>query len=128
MRRVVHEATFCFDPAFVVAAVASRIASRPLAAATEMQTPAPSVRVSAVPNSALATKQAYSLLGTARDATGRYLSKREFEEATFAKLGKVLPKGAQLRVINVIVAANMAVVELVSDATARNGMRFTIAG
>ena len=55
---------------------------------------------------------------------GHYRSKRAFQEATFVKLGKVLPKGAQLRVTNVIVASNAAAVELVSDATARNGMRF----
>jgi uncharacterized protein len=36
----------------------------------------------------------------------------------------VLPKGAQLRVTTLIVATNTAVVELVSDAIARNGMRF----
>jgi len=34
------------------------------------------------------------------------------------------PKGAQLRVTNEIVAGDTAVVELVSDATALNGMRF----
>jgi hypothetical protein len=45
---------------------------------------------------------------------------RAFQEATFGNFGKVLPKGAQLRVISVIVA-DMAIV---SDATARNGMRF----
>jgi uncharacterized protein len=55
---------------------------------------------------------------------GHYCSKRAFQEATFSKLGKVLPKGAQLRVTNVIVATNTAVIELVSDAIARNGMRF----
>jgi len=49
---------------------------------------------------------------------------RAFVDATFSKLGKVLPKGAQLRVANEIVAGDTAVVELVSDATARNGMRF----
>jgi ketosteroid isomerase-like protein len=55
---------------------------------------------------------------------GHYRSKRAFKDATFSKLGKVLPNGAQLRVTNVIVVHNAAVVELVSDATARNGMRF----
>jgi len=53
-----------------------------------------------------------------------YRSKRSFKEGTFSKLGKVLPDGAQLRVTNVIIAGDMAVVELVSDASARNGMRF----
>jgi len=55
---------------------------------------------------------------------GHYRSKRSFKEGTFSKLGKVLPDGAQLRVTNVIIAGDMAVVELVSDASARNGMRF----
>src|SRR6476620_6961126 len=55
---------------------------------------------------------------------GHYRSKRSFKEGTFNKLGKVLPDGAQLRVTNVIIAGDMAVVELVSDASARNGMRF----
>jgi uncharacterized protein len=41
---------------------------------------------------------------------------------TFAKLGKVLPQGAQLHVEHVLV--NEAVVELRSRATAVNGMRF----
>jgi ketosteroid isomerase-like protein len=64
----------------------------------------------------------WTVMGT-HPLAGRYLSKRAFEEATFFKLGKVLPKGAQLRVTNVIVAANMAVVVFVSDATARNALR-----
>ena len=51
---------------------------------------------------------------------GHYRSKRSFKEGTFSKLGKVLPDGAQLRVTNVIIAGDMAVVELVSDASARN--------
>ena len=42
--------------------------------------------------------------------------------STFSKLGKALPDGAQLRVTNVIVAGDMAVGDLVSDATARNGI------
>jgi len=65
----------------------------------------------------------WTVMGT-HPLAGRYRSKRAFQEATFGKLGKVLPKGTQLRVTNVIVAADMAVIELVSDATARNGMRF----
>ena len=65
----------------------------------------------------------WTVMGT-RPLAGHYRSKRAFQEATFSKLGKVLPKGAQLRVTNLIVAADVAVVELVSDATALNGMRF----
>ena len=65
----------------------------------------------------------WTVMGT-HPLAGRYRSKRTFQEATFGKLGKVLPNGAELRVTNVFVAVNTAVVELVSDATARNGMRF----
>ncbi len=55
---------------------------------------------------------------------GHYASVASFRAGTFAKLGKVLPGGAQLRVLNVVVASDMAVVELVAGVTARNGMRF----
>jgi len=55
---------------------------------------------------------------------GRYRSKAAFKSGTFSKLGKVLLDGAQLRVTNLITTGDVAVVELVSDATARNGMRF----
>jgi uncharacterized protein len=55
---------------------------------------------------------------------GHYLSKKAFIEGTFAKLGQVLPNGAQLHTENVIVEGDQAVVELHSLATARNGMRF----
>ena len=65
----------------------------------------------------------WTVMGT-HPLAGHYRSKRAFQEATFSKLGKVLPNGAQLRVTNLIVAANVAVVELVSDATALSGMRF----
>src|ERR1700758_4481402 len=65
----------------------------------------------------------WTVMGT-HPLAGHYPSKRAFQEGTFRKLGKVLPDGAQLRVTNVIVAGDIAVVELVSDAIARNGMRF----
>ena len=65
----------------------------------------------------------WTVMGT-HPLAGHYRSKQAFQEATFSKLGKVLPNGAQLRVTNLIVAANVAVVELVSDATALSGMRF----
>jgi uncharacterized protein len=43
---------------------------------------------------------------------GRYRTKREFREHTFAKLAKVLPQGPQLRVLNVLVSGDWAAVEL----------------
>jgi uncharacterized protein len=55
---------------------------------------------------------------------GHYRSKAEFITGTFAKLGRVLPGGAQLRVEHLLVAGDQAVVELRSLATAKNGMRF----
>jgi uncharacterized protein len=55
---------------------------------------------------------------------GHYLGKKAFIEGTFAKLGQVLPQGAQLQVENLLVKDDQAVVELHSLATAKNGMRF----
>jgi len=55
---------------------------------------------------------------------GHYKSKSDFIAGTFAKLGKVLPDGAQLHVEHLLVADDQAVVELHSEATAKNGMRF----
>jgi uncharacterized protein len=59
-----------------------------------------------------------------RPLAGHYRSKQAFLEGTFAKLGRVLPQGAQLQVENLIVKDDQAVVELHSLATAKNGMRF----
>jgi ketosteroid isomerase-like protein len=55
---------------------------------------------------------------------GHYTSKADFIAGTFAKLGKVLPNGAQLRVDNLIVQDDVAIVELHSEAIAKNGLRF----
>jgi len=55
---------------------------------------------------------------------GHYRSKRDFLAGTFEKLAKVLPNGAQLEVGSVLIDGDWAVVELHSNATARNGMRF----
>lgn len=65
----------------------------------------------------------WTVMGT-HPLAGHYLSKKAFIDATFAKLGKVLPNGAQLHTENVIVEGDQAVVELHSLATAKNGMRF----
>lgn len=65
----------------------------------------------------------WTVIGT-HPLAGRYLSKRAFIEGTFAKLGQVLPCGAQLRTENVIVQESQAAVELRSLAVAKNGMRF----
>jgi hypothetical protein len=55
---------------------------------------------------------------------GHYLSKQAFIDGTFAKLSRVLPKGAELQTEHVLVKDDEAVVELHSLATAKNGMRF----
>src|SRR5580698_6293845 len=65
----------------------------------------------------------WTVMGT-HPLAGRYAGKSAFIRGTFAKLGRVLPDGAQLRVENMIVQADQAVVELRSLATARNGLRF----
>jgi uncharacterized protein len=65
----------------------------------------------------------WTVMGT-HPLAGHYLSKKAFIDATFAKLGQVLPNGAQLHTENVIVEGDQAVVELHSLATAKNGMRF----
>jgi ketosteroid isomerase-like protein len=55
---------------------------------------------------------------------GHYKSKSDFLAGTFAKLGKVLPNGAQLVVEHLLVKDDQAVVELHSLGTAKNGFRF----
>src|ERR1700678_4177019 len=55
---------------------------------------------------------------------GHYHSKAEFVAHTFEKLGKVLPKGTELHVEHALVSGDWAVVELHSEATAKNGFRF----
>ena len=51
-------------------------------------------------------------------------ARRHSSQGTFAKLGKVLPQGAELHPEHLIVKDDEAVVELHSLATAKNGMRF----
>src|SRR5580704_6770255 len=65
----------------------------------------------------------WTVMGT-HPLAGRYRSKTDFIAGTFAKLGQVLPQGAQLHVEHLIVKDDQAVVELHSLATAKNGMRF----
>jgi uncharacterized protein len=65
----------------------------------------------------------WTVMGT-HPLAGHYHSKSDFVAGTFARLGKVLPQGAQLNVEHILVTENQAVVELRSFATAKNGMRF----
>ena len=55
---------------------------------------------------------------------GHYRSKQAFLDGTFNKLGEVLPNGAELTVQNILVDGAWTVVELRSNATARDGLRF----
>ena len=57
---------------------------------------------------------------------GRYRSKADFHAHTFARLNKILPGGTQLRVQQVLIDGNWAVVELRSHATARTACASTI--
>ena len=65
----------------------------------------------------------WTVMGT-HPLAGHYKSKSEFTAATFARLGKVLPGGAQLHVDDLFIAGDVATVELHSQATAKNGFRF----
>jgi ketosteroid isomerase-like protein len=65
----------------------------------------------------------WTVMGT-HPLAGHYRSKSDLVGSTFARLGKVLPQGAQLNVEHILVTENQAVVELRSFATAKNGMRF----
>jgi ketosteroid isomerase-like protein len=65
----------------------------------------------------------WTVMGT-HPLAGKYRSKADFIAGTFAKLGQVLPQGAQLHVEHLIVNGDEVVVELHSLATAANGMRF----
>lgn len=55
---------------------------------------------------------------------GRYPTKAEFFEATFARLNPRMREGVVLEVTNVIVEGDWAVVELVSRSTQLNGEAF----
>ena len=65
----------------------------------------------------------WTVMGT-HPLAGHYRSKKSFIAGTFAKLGQVLLRGAQLEVEHLLVKDDEAVVELHSLATAKNGMRF----
>jgi ketosteroid isomerase-like protein len=60
----------------------------------------------------------------AHPLAGHYLSEQAFRGGTFPKLGKVLPRGAQLNMEHLFVQSDAAVVALHSLATAKTGMRF----
>jgi uncharacterized protein len=55
---------------------------------------------------------------------GHYHTKADFLAHTFDQLEKVLPQGTQLHVEHLLISDDWAVVELHSEATAKNGLRF----
>ena len=55
---------------------------------------------------------------------GHYHTKADFLVHSFDKLAKVLPQGTQLHVQHLLISDDWAVVELQSEATAKNGLRF----
>ena len=65
----------------------------------------------------------WTVMGT-HPLAGHYRTKAAYLAATFARLAKVLPGGTRLLVEHVVVSGDEAVVEMRSDAVARNGMRF----
>jgi uncharacterized protein len=54
----------------------------------------------------------WTVMGT-HPLAGHYASKKAFIEGTFAKLGRVLPQGAQLHVEHLLVKDDQAVVNFV---------------
>jgi len=65
----------------------------------------------------------WTVMGT-HPLAGRYRSKRDFIEHTFARLAKALPHGAQLTLTHALVDGEFAAVELHSHVHAANGMLF----
>lgn len=65
----------------------------------------------------------WTVMGT-HPLAGHYHSKADFIAGTFAKLNRVLPNGAELHVDHLYVSGDTAIVELHSEAIAKNGFRF----
>ncbi|WP_422378030.1 nuclear transport factor 2 family protein [Roseibium sp.] len=65
----------------------------------------------------------WTVMGT-HPLAGHYRSKRAFLDATFARLGKVLKDGVILKVVDLHVDGDVAIVELRALSTANNGKPF----
>jgi uncharacterized protein len=65
----------------------------------------------------------WTVMGT-HPLAGTYTSKNIFVEKTFHRLNKILKEGVILKVNNIIIEDNIAVVEMESLATAKNGIPF----
>ncbi|MEJ8855237.1 nuclear transport factor 2 family protein [Variovorax robiniae] len=71
----------------------------------------------------VADKVDWTVHGT-HPLAGHFRTKREFIDATFARIARILRGGTQLRVVHVMTSGDWATVEMQSMATALNGMRF----
>lgn len=65
----------------------------------------------------------WTVMGT-HPLAGHYRSKNAFLDATFARLGKVLKDGVILKVVDLHVDGDVAIVELRALSTANNGKPF----
>lgn len=66
----------------------------------------------------------WTVMGT-HPLAGTYETKKDFIQHTFQRLNNVLRDGVILKVKNIIVQDDNAVVELESESTAKNGMLFS---
>ncbi|HMK53745.1 MAG TPA: ketosteroid isomerase [Methanobacteriaceae archaeon] len=65
----------------------------------------------------------WTVMGT-HPLAGTYHSKQEFLSHTFKRLNKILQEGVFLQINNIILNGNIAVVEMESLSTAKNGKPF----
>ncbi|MTI30986.1 nuclear transport factor 2 family protein [Xanthovirga aplysinae] len=68
-------------------------------------------------------KLKWTVMGT-HPLAGEYHGKEYFLSKTFARLNKLLVGGVRLRVTNIFMTGNTAIVELESISTAKNGKPF----
>jgi len=65
----------------------------------------------------------WTVMGT-HPLAGNYRSKQAFRAATFARLNKVLREGVLLKVVDLFLEGNVAIVEMRALSTAKNGKPF----
>ncbi len=71
----------------------------------------------------VADNVSWTVLGT-HPLAGLYTSKHDFQEATFARLGKLFDGSLKLFTRQVLVDGDQAAVELFARATAKSGVQF----
>jgi uncharacterized protein len=72
----------------------------------------------------VADNVSWRVTGTDNPLSGQYNSISDFVPKTFQRLGKCMKGKLSLKLVNVIVDGDMAVVELKADATTKNGNPF----